>query len=203
MPAETGEGLGPCPQCGEELRRWPTLDGSGHLVSCTSCSYESSGGPLDAASTDSTSQPTSDAAPGPARFRQLLAAQKEASPSDLPPDLLDALPTAARQALSSSGSQRDQAEGELPDKMQQYLRQRGYFVSDEHGGPRLSSGGGRRPGTADLSPYELVRMASEMDEGGIEPERRAKCPHCQAVIAADTSHCPWCDRDIDAGDHND
>lgn len=202
MPAETAEGLGPCPQCGEELRRWPRLDGSGHLVSCTSCSYESSGGRLDAASTDSASQVTSEATSGPARFRQLLAAQEEVSPSDLPPDLLDDLPTAARQALSSSGSQRDKDEGELPDQMQQYLRQRGYFVSAEHGGPRLSPAG-RRPGSADLSPYELVRMASEMDEGVLEPERRAKCPHCQAVIAADTSHCPWCDRDIDAVDRND
>lgn len=203
MPAETAEGLGPCPQCGEKLRRWPTLDGSGHLVSCNACSYESSVGRLDEASTDSASQSTSDAAPGPARFRQLLAAQTEASPSDLPPDLLDELPTATRQALSSSVSQRDQDEGKLPDKIQQYLRQRGYFVSVEHGGPRLLSGGGRRPGSADLSPYELVRIASEMDEGVLEPERRAKCPHCQAVIAANTSHCPWCDRDFDAGDHND
>lgn len=162
MPAETAEGLGPCPQCGEKLRRWPTLDGSGHLVSCNACSYESSVGRLDEASTASASQSTSDAAPGPARFRQLLAAQKEASPSDLPLDLLDELPAAARQVLASSGSQRDQEQGELPDEMQQYLRQRGYFVSVEHGGPRLSSGGGRRPGSADLSPYELVRMASEM-----------------------------------------
>jgi DNA-directed RNA polymerase subunit M/transcription elongation factor TFIIS len=35
------EGLGsPCPQCGQALHRWPTVDDTGYLMSCGACGYE-------------------------------------------------------------------------------------------------------------------------------------------------------------------
>jgi len=37
----------------------------------------------------------------------------------------------------------------------------------------------------------VIRMASDLG-GELPPEKRGRCPKCDAVIDKDVERCPWC-----------
>lgn len=86
----------PCPQCGQPLHRWPTLNGTGYLVTCSSCGYEHFVG---------TAIPEPPKTPQPlasdTRLRQLLAKRRQASTDEWPASLLEQLPDEIRSVLTT------------------------------------------------------------------------------------------------------
>lgn len=132
---------------------------------------------------------------GSSRLRELLQAS-EASPEELPPDLLEDLPDHLIQALDRSRQvEIDAGTKPLREETIQSLRDRGYIITEDSRGPRIS---GRtyssRGDTGKLTPSEVVRIAAEM-EGGIHPNQK-RCEHCDALSPRDSTTCQWCDRPL-------
>ncbi|MBN1264060.1 MAG: hypothetical protein JXA25_01110 [Anaerolineales bacterium] len=84
------------------------------------------------------------------------------------------------------------------DALAQSMRDRGYLIEEDSTGIRL---GGtpimRGSKSSIMSASELVQLAAEMEGGILPPEERVHCPHCDAVIKAGDTRCPWCSKDID------
>lgn len=189
MPAQGRPSVESCPECGAQLSRWPSLEGDGYIQSCDSCGYTA------AIEQEASDPPSPDDQP-PARFRDLLAAHEKFAPSELPDELLQELPASAREALSPDAEPPPDEPNSLSDDLEQRLKQHGYILSTDGHGPRIS-GGHHRPGTGDLSAYDLVRLAAEMEGGVPSPDQKTQCPHCQAVIPVGEERCPWCDNGLD------
>lgn len=126
-----------------------------------------------------------------AHFRQLTR------PPDAPGDaleLLEQVPEELRGVLAA----RLQAASDSRDKgfrkdTVESLKARGYQVTEDARGARISGGGNRG---AELSPFEMVRMAAE-EEGGVQPRGKLPiCPECQAVSPLGSERCQWCGADL-------
>jgi len=75
----------------------------------------------------------------------------------------------------------------------QSLRYQGFTVHEDAHGLRL--GGApitRGSHTAELSPYDVVRLAAELDGGILPPGERTHCPQCDAVVPPKAARCQWC-----------
>jgi hypothetical protein len=86
-----------------------------------------------------------------------------------------------------------QSPEERDEVRRQTLSRQGFVVQEDAHGLRLS-GVASRPGglSSQLSPYDVVRLAAEL-EGGIVPvEQRKRCPKCDAVVNPGDKHCQWC-----------
>jgi hypothetical protein len=173
----------PCPQCGRPLHRWPTLDEGGYLLACDECGFEQAVDATAAAPSD----PAADHSPPDQRAMHKLLSQTN-QPGEWPEELLEELPAEARQLLESKGNTGGK---QVSADLEQRLRGYGYFLAEEGQGAHLA-GGGPKPGTGDLSPLDVVRLAAEL-EGELPSEgERRHCPNCQAVLPAEATHCQWC-----------
>lgn len=185
-----------CPQCGEKLRRWPTLDGEGFVASCPSCDYEIVKKPD---LPDQEVPPDEEAARD--RFRRLLSSGAKLPPEgEWPSDLLEDLPEETKQLLfdtdeSPSVPSSSQGDGTFRSDTERRLKEHGYYLYDDGRGARLG-GPGPKPGTGDLSPLDVVSLAANL--GGEVPaaDSQRNCPHCKATIAVAASRCPWCDGEL-------
>ena len=182
MPVQGLSAKEPCPQCGQSLDRWPTLEPGGFLLICTECGFEQSQLP----SADSDQENPDQTEPSDHQKLQLLL--QENDPNEWPEELLEALPPEARAKLAEKV---EKSTSNVPPVMEKRLRGYGYLLADDGQGARLT-GEGPKPGTGDLSPMDIVRLAAEL-EGGLpaEAERKA-CPNCQAVRPPGSQHCQWC-----------
>lgn len=185
-----------CPECGAPLRQWPMLDGSGHVVTCTQCDYELVvGGQSDAKPDPSaTPAPSVDEEGTKARFRRLLSGEADSAPGDWPESLLSELPEDTQRLLSArrKPSRTDpRSDGTFRSDVERRLKEHGYYLAEDGRGMRLT-GEGPRPGTGDLSPLDVVRLAADLEGGAPPPEQRTKCPQCDAVISTSETRCPWC-----------
>jgi hypothetical protein len=187
----------PCPECGQLMRRLPAL-GGGFLFTCPKCGYERADESTDDIA-PTADEPSSDEPA--ARFRRLLAAPASPEEGDWPESLLDDLPDELRAKLDVGRSEppaqgeRGAQSGGPDDVMQRHLREHGYYLSLDHQGPHLT-GSGPRPGTGDLTPYDLVRLAAELDGGVPDPEDQIRCPSCQAMIPRGRRTCQWCGQEV-------
>lgn len=178
-----------CSDCGGQLRRLPTLDGGGHVIVCDSCSYERS---LDRSAQASDEHDS----PSPtSRFRQLLDSGEQETPlstDDLP---FEGLPEEAKSLLGEGEPPQKKEKAQSPSSVtpdwEERLRRHGYYLHTDHTGPMLS-GSGPKPGTGDLTPLDVVRLAADLEGGIPSPEEKMQCPHCQAVVPAGRETCQWC-----------
>ena len=78
------------------------------------------------------------------------------------------------------------------------LRRQGFVLNEDAHGLRLS-GVASRPGglSSELSPYDVVRLASELEGGVVPMEQRRRCPKCDAVVAHGDKQCQWCSEPLD------
>jgi hypothetical protein len=77
------------------------------------------------------------------------------------------------------------------------MRRQGYVIDEDSKGVRL--GGSLSPRfhkTSELRPLDVVRLAADMDGGVPPPEKRIRCPKCDAVVTLGSTRCPWCDTPI-------
>jgi hypothetical protein len=73
------------------------------------------------------------------------------------------------------------------------LRARGFDLEYDPHGFRLKKATSKR-GTqiTELSPYDIVRLASEFEGEVAPPEERMHCPNCEAVVSPKDVRCQWC-----------
>ncbi len=86
---------------------------------------------------------------------------------------------------------------ERDEARRQSLSRQGFVIQEDVHGLRLS-GVSSRPGglSSQLSPYDVVRLAAEL-EGGIVPiEQRKRCPKCEAVVNPGDKRCQWCSEEL-------
>jgi hypothetical protein len=94
--------------------------------------------------------------------------------------------TSAQEETGFSTREREEAHRKM-------LRSKGYVVDLDSNGMRLTSiSTGRNNPVTNLSPYDVVRLASELEGGVIPVEERIKCPACEAVILPTDKICSWC-----------
>ncbi|NIM96244.1 MAG: hypothetical protein GTO18_21310 [Anaerolineales bacterium] len=103
----------------------------------------------------------------------------------------------------SDHEQNESSESTLPTQEErteanlQSLRTRGYVIQEDVHGLRLSGMATKTGGPrTDLSAYDIVRLAAEL-EGGIVPiEERIRCPKCDAVVSPNDTTCQWCSESL-------
>jgi hypothetical protein len=82
---------------------------------------------------------------------------------------------------------------ERAEASRQILSRQGFVVQEDAHGLRLS-GVASRPGglSSQLSPYDVIRLAAELEGGVIPVEQRKHCPKCDAVVNPGDKRCQWC-----------
>ena len=97
------------------------------------------------------------------------------------------------QDQSADQEEKDFSTREREEAHRKMLHSKGYVVDLDSQGMRLTSiSTGRNNPVANLSPYDVVRLASELEGGVIPVEERIKCPACEAVILPTDKICSWC-----------
>ncbi len=135
--------------------------------------------------------PDAEPSPGPATLRQLTEASEGPAERD---DLLEQVPEEMRGVLAARMQAADEAKskGLRPDTVES-LKARGYQVTEDARGARLTGGSAR---SSDFSPHETVSMAAEQD-GGVQPRGQLPiCPECQAASPVGATRCQWCDAEL-------
>lgn len=128
---------------------------------------------------------------GPADFRQLT------NPTDDPigdEELLEQVPDDMREVLAARLKAADEEkQGALREETVESLKARGYQVTEDARGARITGGSSR---STDFSPHEMVRMAAEQ-EGGVQPRGKLPiCPECQAASPIGSANCQWCGAEL-------
>ena len=82
---------------------------------------------------------------------------------------------------------------ERAEARKQSLSRQGFVLEEDAHGLRLS-GIASRPGglRSQLSPYDVVRLAAELEGGVVPMEERKRCPKCDAVVNPGDKRCQWC-----------
>lgn len=178
-----------CPTCGTPLEIWPRRDGPGTVAVCPRCSAGPT--PLDFPDRELPAKPASPSPVRDTRLKDILDKRTDAVPQAQLNDMLDDLDPDARRLLenAAAGKPEPEIKESLREDLAQSLRYQGYTVEDDARGVRI----GGRPRTGKLSsPYEIVRMAAELD-GGLKPDaERITCPECNAVLPGGSTKCQWC-----------
>ncbi|MFQ5943836.1 MAG: hypothetical protein ACE5JF_09805 [Anaerolineales bacterium] len=120
----------------------------------------------------------------PAHFRDLL------KQGDNPEHLLEQVPEEMRGVLAARLKAIDEAETPgFSANTASALREQGYVVSEDARGARFSAAGGQG---SELSPSDVVKMASELDDGVQERTKLPICGECQAASPIGETQCQWC-----------
>jgi hypothetical protein len=177
------------------MQAQPNLDGTGLVAICVECPNA----PVIPIR-EATDAPASPSVPAdaPSRFRGLLAKAGDVPPPGTIPDsLLGELPEEARRLLTPTPkSQAPTAPrpAGLREEDRRSLLDQGLVVSEDARGIRITGlpVSGRGPGTGRLSPTDIVRLAADLDGGVPPPEKRIRCPKCDAVLPEGLHRCTWC-----------
>jgi rRNA maturation endonuclease Nob1 len=83
---------------------------------------------------------------------------------------------------------------ERDEARRQTLSRQGFVLQEDAHGLRLSGIASRPRGLrSQLSPYDVVRLAAELEGSDIVPmEQRKRCPNCDAVVNPNDKRCQWC-----------
>jgi hypothetical protein len=112
----------------------------------------------------------------------------------MPDSLLEDLPEDARKALSERKGTTPLATTTHRDDLIESMRRQGFVIGEDSKGVRLSGNlSPRFHDTTGLRPADIVRLVADMDGGVLPPEKRTRCPKCDAVVAAGSARCQWCD----------
>lgn len=183
----------PCPGCGGEMRWMQPLDGSGPVAICPTCSSEST--PIETGSEAAQTPPSQPSPTEPdSHFRKLLSEAEAYAEAPLAEDMLEELPREAQELLSQGKAHRPRKqEKELREDIAASLREQGYVISHDGHGLRISSelsSSGREQ--APMSPYDIIRIAADLEGGVMSAEERRHCGKCQAVIPIGDDQCQMC-----------
>lgn len=177
-----------CPTCGSPMHYIP---GESRAV-CPVCNPIPNTKETEGSSGTSSTQAQDENIPA-ARFRKLMA-QSEDAADHWPEDLLEDLPEEARDLLRRPESTPTSPPvEELSEDFASTLRDQGYVINLDAHGVRISGGPSSRSGdSGSMSPYDVVRLAADLEGGVPPPDQRKRCPKCDAVIPQGESRCPWC-----------
>ncbi len=176
-----------CPTCGSPMQLVP---GESHAV-CPVCNPIVNAKETETPSGTPSTQAQDDNIPA-ARFRKLMA-QSEETADHWPNDLLEDLPEGARDLLRASERTTSAQAEELREDFASALRDQGYVINLDAHGVRISGGPSSRSGdSGSMSPYDVVRLAADLEGGVPSPDQRKHCPKCDAVIPQGESRCSWC-----------
>jgi hypothetical protein len=136
--------------------------------------------------------PEPDQNPGQ-RFRRLLSEAEKTSPNDpLPASILEDLPEETQRLLGGEDAPEQlSGTGDLNSTLEQSHRNQGYAPEEDSRGS-VPFGGDLRSNTGSLSPYDIVRMAADLDGGIHQTSDLHRCPDCQATAPSDVTICQWC-----------
>jgi hypothetical protein len=133
------------------------------------------------------------------RFRRLLESAEESKNSSLPDWLIEELPAEARRLLQADKKHvRPSIGPQLSNDLAQALRDQGYVIDEDARGLRITghlSTRSQDPGK--MSPYDVLRMAADLDGGIQKPGERKRCPKCDAVLPKEHTTCDWCGTSIE------
>jgi len=134
-------------------------------------------------------------APEPTRDPEPAAAAPEPGPAT-PTDqgsLFNSLQDQVReQPPAAPTPQPATARGELTEETANILRQRGYILTEDARGLRITGKANVGAGGSPLSPSDIVRMAAELEGGVKNTATLQTCPKCQARTPAGQAKCQWC-----------
>jgi hypothetical protein len=134
------------------------------------------------------------------RFRWLLETAANFPPgTPLPEWLIEDLPEDIQGLLRADLNQPHPHLGpKLSDALTSALRDQGYVIEEDARGIRLSGDLNRRGGSSgQMSPYDVIRMASDLDGGLPAPEELKRCTKCEAVLPPRELVCSWCGTPLD------
>ena len=179
------------------MQQWPALNGSDHIPVCPACSAETT--PVEADESEiivasPLEEPEVKADPAK-RFRQLTSHSDDTYPEgSWPEHLLEDLPEETRKLFSSSKPPPSSTKpDEISENLVQSLRSQGYVIDQDAHGVRISgdlidSGSG----SDTMSPYDVVRLAADLEGGVLPLDERIHCLKCDAVIPPGETNCQWC-----------
>lgn len=153
-----------CPLCGGTIERWPAVENSGFVAQCTNCGQKNpvpTNTPLPASPNDKNENSSS-------RLREILKhSEGREDQEPLPDDLLEDLPEETRQLLQpkEETAKKNDPSG-LREELAQDLRRQGYIIDEDSHGVRIGGGVAGRGSSAGMSPYDVIRLASDL-EGGL------------------------------------
>jgi hypothetical protein len=181
-----------CPNCGDTMMQLPTLDGLDYVNICPTCPTDAE--PIKAEEhikePSPPEEPPQEIDPRK-RFRELVdTSQVESTWSE---ELLEGLPEDAREILlqikpTSDSSKDEQFSEQLFDS----LRGRGYVIDQDAHGVRISGGPSGGLDSETFSPYDVIRMAADLEGGVLPLDERVHCMKCDAVIPPGEGRCQWC-----------
>jgi hypothetical protein len=103
----------------------------------------------------------------------------------------------AERATNGHAEDLPRSEREPDEAMRRALREQGFILDEDAHGLRLSAYASRRPtGGPGLSPYDVVRLAAELEGGIVPSEERVRCPSCDAVAPPGADRCQWCSQPL-------
>jgi hypothetical protein len=169
-----------------------TLDGLDYVNLCRSCSTNTE--PIkveeEIQGPPPPEEPIEEVDPR-MRFRELIdVSQEESTWSE---EILESLPEDAREILLGKKPISDLPEDEqFSENLAQSLRDRGYVIDQDAHGVRISGGPSGGLDSEEFSPYDVIRMATDLEGGVLPLDERVHCLKCDAVIPPGGGRCQWC-----------
>jgi hypothetical protein len=179
------------------MQQWPALNGSGHILVCPACSAGPTLVEADESEIIDVSQlEDPEVKTDPAKhFRQLISHSDGTSPEgSWPEPLLEDLPEETRKLLSSQKRPPPSTKpDEISENLAQSLRSQGYVIGQDAHGVRISGDLiDSDSGSDTMSPYDVVRLAADLEGGVLPLDERIHCLKCDAVILPGETNCQWC-----------
>jgi hypothetical protein len=174
------------------MMQLPTLDGLDYVHLCPTCPTNAE--PLQAEEETQdpspVEEPIQEVDPR-IRFRELLVTS-EAEPT-WSEELLEDLPEDVREILSQKQQTSDSSKDEqFSEHLFESLRGRGYVIDQDAHGVRISGGPSGGLDSETFSPYDVIRMAADLEGGVLPLDERVHCLKCDAVIPHGEGRCQWC-----------
>jgi hypothetical protein len=196
-----------CPTCGNRL--WQVLLDNPSVVmkQCPKCGRSISDDNKNAQGktrpsaaahfeTRTTSQPEAEVDTWPDPHSGNLPNPGEPLPEEEIPTWLSELEAEQRTNDSNEPIREEDdrfSDREREEAHKRMIQSHGLGVSVDSQGMRLTSPSTRRSkGSPELSPYDVVRLASELEGGVVPVEERIQCPACEAVVLPTDKICQWC-----------
>ena len=128
------------------------------------------------------------------RFRRLLQSAASASTLQFPESMIEDLPEEARRLLRRNQAASLPGIGpNLSEDLAKALRDQGYVIDEDTRGLRISGHPSHHDGgNGMMSPYDVLRMAADLEGGLQKPGERRRCSNCDAVLPKDHIQCNWC-----------
>jgi len=183
------------------MQQLPALNGSGYILVCSACSAGPTSVKVDESEIINASQPEDPEVKADLakHFRQLISHSDGTSPEGpWPESLLEDLPEETQRLLSSQKLPPPSTKpDEISENLAQSLRGQGYVIDQDARGVRISGDLiDSTSGSDAMSPYDVVRLAADLEGGVVPLDEQINCLKCDAVIPPGGTNCQWCGEPI-------